>query len=80
MAVSLLAFMTYLRERRSGYLILSAIIAGLSWLTKSPGVFLIPIVGLLALLDLFRRNVPSKTGGTSTGCSVNGAGRCCCGG
>ena len=62
MLVSFLAFIAYLRERRSGYLILSAIIAGLSWLTKSPGVFLIPIVGLLALLDLFRRERPFQNG------------------
>lgn len=52
MFLSLLAFLAYLHlGRRWPYLLLSAIGAGLSWLTKSPALFLIPMVGLLALID-----------------------------
>lgn len=52
MFLSLLAFLAYLHlERRGFYLLLSAAAAGLSWLTKSPALFLIPVVGLLALFN-----------------------------
>lgn len=51
MFLSLLAFLAYLSHRRFPYLLLSGIAAGLAWLTKSPGFFLGPVVGLLALID-----------------------------
>jgi len=52
MLLSLVAFIAYLRLGRKWYdLLLSAVAAALSWLTKSPALFLIPTVGLLALLD-----------------------------
>ncbi len=51
MFLSLLTFLAYLHlGRQRGYLLFSAAAAGLSWLTKSPALFLIPTVGLLALL------------------------------
>jgi 4-amino-4-deoxy-L-arabinose transferase-like glycosyltransferase len=59
MLFSLLGFLVYRLERKPIYLFLSAIGAGLSWLTKSPGFFLIPVIGLLAIYDLVtlrRRN------------------------
>lgn len=55
MLLSLLALMAYLnRGRRFMDLIVSAIAAGLSWLTKSPALFLLPFFGLLILVELFR--------------------------
>jgi hypothetical protein len=47
--LSLLAFIAYLRQRRKLDLVLSGVVAGLSWLTKTPSLFLVPVVGLLAL-------------------------------
>jgi len=62
MLLSLLWFMDYLyRGRRVASLFISGIGAGLSWLTKSPALFLAPFVGLLALADLLR----SRQGGKS---------------
>ncbi len=68
MLLSLLSFLAYLfLNRRMGYLLLSAVAAGLAWLTKSPAFFLAPFFGLLLLItwlqsgrrtpirDLFRR-------------------------
>lgn len=55
--LSLLAFLNYLRPRGSykkANLLISALAAGLAWLTKSPAIFLIPFIGLLLLLDLVR--------------------------
>jgi hypothetical protein len=55
MLLSLLALMTYLyRGRRFIDLVVSAIAAGLSWLTKSPALFLLPFFGLLILVELIR--------------------------
>ena len=68
MLLSILAFVTYLfLNRQTGYLLISAVAAGLAWLTKSPAFFLAPFFGLLLLIewlqsgwrtpsrDLFRR-------------------------
>lgn len=53
--LSLLALMNYLyRGRQPAYLILSAIAAGLGWLTKSPSLFLLPFFVLLAFIELLR--------------------------
>jgi len=54
MLLSILALMAYLyRGRRSINLVVSAIAAGLSWLTKSPALFLLPFFCLLMLIELF---------------------------
>jgi hypothetical protein len=54
--LSLLAFFSYLyRGRRLFDLLLSAVAAGLAWLTKSPALFLIPFFALLELWELARR-------------------------
>jgi 4-amino-4-deoxy-L-arabinose transferase-like glycosyltransferase len=51
--LSLLLFLNYLyRGRQKSDLVLSGIVAGLAWLTKSPILFLIPFAGLLLLLEL----------------------------
>jgi hypothetical protein len=44
-----------------GWLIASGALAGLAWLSKSPTFFLIPFVGLVALVDAWRRSVPLRT-------------------
>ncbi|MGQ9627682.1 MAG: ArnT family glycosyltransferase [Anaerolineae bacterium] len=49
MAVALLSFMVYLRERRAVYLMLSALATALALLTKSPASFLLPFAVLVAL-------------------------------
>jgi hypothetical protein len=54
MLLSLLSFMSYWRTRRSLDLLVSGAAAGLSWLTKSPGLFLVPTAGLLALGEMVR--------------------------
>ena len=55
MLLSLLAFLRYLdKGRQKRDLLLSGVAAGLSWLTKSPAFFLIPFVGLLMLIELFK--------------------------
>jgi 4-amino-4-deoxy-L-arabinose transferase-like glycosyltransferase len=51
--LSLLAWLNYLyRGRRRVDLILSAGAAGMSWLTKSPGFFLLPFIGLTCLIEI----------------------------
>jgi 4-amino-4-deoxy-L-arabinose transferase-like glycosyltransferase len=53
MLLALLLYLCYLyRGRRWRDLIGSAVAAGLAWLTKTPGLFLLPIVGVLALIEL----------------------------
>ena len=55
MLLSLLAFMRFLyQSRRLFDLLISAVAAGLSWLTKSPAFFLIPFIGALVFLNLFQ--------------------------
>jgi 4-amino-4-deoxy-L-arabinose transferase-like glycosyltransferase len=56
MLLSLLGSLNYLYNgRRQSDLIVSAIAAGLAWLTKAPAFFLIPFVGALMLLQLWPR-------------------------
>ena len=53
MLLSLLFFMNFLYKERHLYtLTLSALAAGLAWLTKSPAFFLIPFFGLLSLVEI----------------------------
>jgi hypothetical protein len=55
MFLSMLAFLCYLdRGRQKRDLLLSGVAAGLGWLTKSPAFFLIPFMGLLMLIELFK--------------------------
>jgi hypothetical protein len=55
MFLSMLAFLCYLdKGRQKQDLLLSGVAAGLSWLTKSPAFFLIPFMGLLMLIELFK--------------------------
>ena len=55
MLLSLLAFMRSMyQSRRTVDLLVSAVAAGLSWLTKSPAFFLIPFIGALVLLNLIQ--------------------------
>ena len=55
MLLALLAFMNYLyRGRRLADLGLATIATGLSWLTKSPSLFLLPFFGLLVLIELLK--------------------------
>ena len=48
MLLAMLAFLCFCQERRKIDLVVSGLVAGLAWLTKSPGFVLIPIVGLVA--------------------------------
>lgn len=68
MLLSILAFIAYrYKGRRPTDLLLSAIAAGLAWLTKSPGFFLLPFFGLLLVMDWLwtnrsaftRRSIPT---------------------
>jgi hypothetical protein len=43
-----------------GWLIASGALAGLAWLSKSPTFFLIPFVGLVALVEAWRRGIPLR--------------------
>lgn len=52
MLLATLAFMTYLfAGRRTADLIAAGVYTALSWLTKTPAFFLIPLVGLLTLIE-----------------------------
>jgi hypothetical protein len=79
MLLSLLAFGAYLlRGRRTGDLILSAVAAGLAWLTKSPAFFLAPYYGLVLLLAYISGSAWTSglpKGGESTGSSLFDLGR-----
>jgi len=55
MLVSSLAFLVYLKEHRWGWLLLSGVLAGLSVLTKVPGILMLGMVGLFGLIDWARR-------------------------
>jgi hypothetical protein len=50
--LSVLAYLGYRRSQRLPHLAVSAAAAGLGWLTKSPALFTIPVIGLLALLEM----------------------------
>jgi hypothetical protein len=53
MLLSLFSYLGYLYNGRKLYfLLISGISAGLGWLTKSPALFLLPFIGLVALIDL----------------------------
>lgn len=52
--LSLLAFLNYLRDNRRLDLLVSGAAAGLSWLTKSPALFLAPVIGWLVLMGLWK--------------------------
>jgi hypothetical protein len=55
MLLSILAWLNYLYRGRHWYdLALSAGAAGLSWLTKSPGLFLLPFIGIVCLAEIVR--------------------------
>ena len=56
MLLSVLAFLAYLEKRHKIALVVSAVAAGLAWLTKSPGLFLIPFMVLLIVLYRLYRN------------------------
>lgn len=65
MFLSLLAFLSFVRENRALYLVISAIAAGLACLTKSPGLILVPVIGFLTLAgvksqDSNQSTVPAK--------------------
>jgi hypothetical protein len=60
MLLSLLAFLSFLQERKAIALLLSAAAAGFSVLTKSPGVLIAPVIGLMALLDLWQTRSRDK--------------------
>ena len=53
--LALLAFLDYLSGRHVPALVISGAAAGLSFITKYPGIMIVPTVGLLALLDLLQR-------------------------
>ena len=62
MLLSLSAWLAYsTQDQKSRYLLLSGAVAGLSWLTKSPAFFLIPMIGILQLAVLWKyfRNISS---------------------
>lgn len=53
MLLTLLLYLCYLyRGRHRSDLMGSAVALGLAWLTKTPGFFLMPIIGMLALIEL----------------------------
>lgn len=52
--LSVLAFLACLSENNRIALVISSVAAGLAWLTKSPGLFLIPLILVLTLLDIIR--------------------------
>jgi 4-amino-4-deoxy-L-arabinose transferase-like glycosyltransferase len=54
MLLAVLAWIDHLTSGSRWTLALTAIAAGLAWLTRSPALFLIPLFGLLALLHIWR--------------------------
>jgi len=62
MLLSILAFVGYWRGRRVRDLVISAVAAGLSWLTKSPAILLIPAIGLVSLISAWeQRRLPPRS-------------------
>ena len=51
MFLSVIAYLVYLKERRRSVLVLSAIAAGLAGLTRSPALYLLPYVALMAAVS-----------------------------
>ncbi|MBN2115277.1 MAG: glycosyltransferase family 39 protein [Anaerolineales bacterium] len=63
MLLSLLAFLVYLEERKRTAFLVSAAAAGLAGLTKSTGLFLVPLIVLLGLLTpLYSRSDRGEAG------------------
>lgn len=63
MFLSLLAFMSFVfRGSRWFDLIISGIAGGLAFLSKLPGVFIIPTIGVIALWEIYRTRVKLKPG------------------
>ncbi len=58
--LSLLAYISYTLERKRLDLVICGISAGLAWLTKSPGLFLIPTYGLITLIQLWQNTRNKK--------------------
>lgn len=58
--LSLLAFLNYMHRRKVFDLLVSGVAAGLGWLTKSPGFFIIPVVGLITLMDLVKNDITDE--------------------
>ncbi len=54
MLLAMVSFLCFCQERRKPDLVVSGVVAGLAWLTKSPGFVLIPIVGLVAAWGSWR--------------------------
>lgn len=52
MFLALLAWLAYLRQGRRRDLVISALAAGLAWLTKVPSLFLAPFVVLVVVVEL----------------------------
>lgn len=52
MLLSLISFLAHLKNHGKAALAVSAVAAGLAWLTKSPGLFLIPLFFILAFIDM----------------------------
>jgi len=55
MILSVLSLLVYVKERRRGLLVLSALMGGLAILTKLPALFLVPYVALVLVLGCFVR-------------------------
>ncbi|MEZ4661376.1 MAG: glycosyltransferase family 39 protein [Caldilineaceae bacterium] len=49
--LSVLAFLQFTATRRTATLLLSSLGAGLAWLTRSPGIFLVPFMALIAFKE-----------------------------
>ncbi|MGD9093485.1 MAG: glycosyltransferase family 39 protein [Anaerolineales bacterium] len=60
MLLSLLAYLSYLQERKFLHLVISGIAAGLAWLTKSPGALLLPAIFSISLFDLWQMRSTSN--------------------
>jgi hypothetical protein len=58
--LSVLAFTSYLNRRRWYDLLISGLAAGVGWLTKSPALFLGPIVASLSLIFIFRELLKTR--------------------
>ena len=53
--LSLLAYINFTEERKPFAILISGMSAGLAWLTKSPGFILIPTLGIVMLLQIWRK-------------------------
>ena len=63
MVLSLLAFLTYLfRGKRWFDLVVSGAGGGLAFLSKLPGIFIVPTIGLLSIWDYFKTRSSRKAG------------------